>query len=121
MPPQKTFATSVIAGGVAGSVAKTALAPLERARILLQVGRDDRGFVAAMRRVARDEGARGLWAGNAASVARVFPARGIAFASNDALRPLGAGRPAEWKRARRCWSFATASLAKPPARRRGPK
>ena len=83
---KKTAAEAVLCGGLAGCASKTAMAPLERARILLQVGRDT-SFVEALRRVWRTEGLQGLWAGNGASILRVFPARGIAFAVNERLRP----------------------------------
>ena len=83
---KKTAAEAVLCGGLAGCASKTAMAPLERARILLQVGRDT-SFVEALRRVWRTEGFQGLWAGNGASILRVFPARGIAFAVNERLRP----------------------------------
>jgi len=86
MPRQKTAAEAVVCGGLAGCVSKTSMAPLERARILLQVGRDT-SFVVALKRVWRTEGVAGLWAGNVASILRVFPARGIAFAVNEKLRP----------------------------------
>jgi hypothetical protein len=83
---KKTAAEAVLCGGLAGCASKTAMAPLERARILLQVGKDT-SFVEALRRVWRTEGFQGLWAGNGASILRVFPARGIAFAVNERLRP----------------------------------
>ena len=60
---KKTAAEAVLCGGLAGCASKTAMAPLERARILLQVGKDT-SFVEALRRVWRTEGFQGLWAGN---------------------------------------------------------
>lgn len=74
---------SVVAGGVAGCTAKTLLAPLERARILLQVGGGT--MKARLQNVTAKEGIRGLWAGNLANLTRIFPMRGIAFAANDLL------------------------------------
>jgi hypothetical protein len=47
---KKTAAEAVLCGGLAGCASKTAMAPLERARILLQVGKDT-SFVEALRRV----------------------------------------------------------------------
>lgn len=71
----------ILCGGIAGCAAKTALAPLERARIMLQVrGGTMTGRLAA---VMAQEGFFGLWAGNTANLVRVFPMRGIAFAAND--------------------------------------
>ena len=70
---KKTAAEAVLCGGLAGCASKTAMAPLERARILLQVGKDT-SFVVALRRVWRTEGFQGLWAGNGASA---FPGLGV--------------------------------------------
>lgn len=75
---------SVVCGGMAGCAAKTMLAPLERARIMLQVG-SGKTLASTLRAVVREEGAFGLWAGNTANLARIFPSRGIAFATNDML------------------------------------
>ncbi|KAJ8613490.1 hypothetical protein CTAYLR_002159 [Chrysophaeum taylorii] len=84
MRADKTSAsTRVVCGGIAGCTAKTILAPLERARIMQQVSGGTMGV--SLRTVLREEGVSGLWAGNTANLARVFPLRGIAFAVNDWL------------------------------------
>ena len=68
---------------MAGCVAKTVVAPMERARLLAQTGATERGFVSTVRTIYRSEGARGLWRGNGANCLRVFPAKAILFAGND--------------------------------------
>jgi len=78
-------------GGAAGMVAKTVVAPLERAKLLAQVGAS-RGLAATLSKVVAAEGLAGLWAGNGANLLRVFPSKGIVFASNDFFRP----RLAKW-------------------------
>jgi len=83
--PKHVFVKSVVCGGLAGCVAKTVVAPLERLRILRQV--EERGtFASAASRVWRQEGFVGFWTGNSANLARIAPARGLAFATNDLLK-----------------------------------
>ena len=89
------------AGAVAGAVAKTATAPLERLKILFQVqgmkGSAElaapkyTGIAQAFRTVVREEGALALWKGNGANVLRVIPVYGLKFAFNDSLKALVAG------------------------------
>ncbi|KAJ1463320.1 mitochondrial carrier domain-containing protein [Pelagophyceae sp. CCMP2097] len=75
----------LVYGGIAGCCAKSCLAPIERVRIMQQVGSTRLGLLAALRNIRRTEGVAGLWAGNSAALIKVFPQRGIAFATNDAL------------------------------------
>ena len=64
----------LIAGGVTGAVAKTAVAPLERCKILFQTGKlHSAGVTLTLRDIFRTEGARGLFRGNGASVLRIIP------------------------------------------------
>lgn len=73
---------NVVAGGVAGMVAKTVVAPLERIKILFQVSAEQfalrRVPVVAMN-IIRTEGFTALWRGNTATMLRVFPYSGIQF------------------------------------------
>jgi hypothetical protein len=80
----------VVCGGLAGMIAKTATAPLERIKMLSQTGehglgtgKGGVGFMALYRNIIKNEGVLGLWAGNGANMLRVFPAKGIVFSSND--------------------------------------
>lgn len=79
----------VFAGALSGCVTKTAVAPLERAKILLQMQAMSlepgkyRGIWHALRSVYATEGLRGLWKGNGANVARVVPVYGLKFGLND--------------------------------------
>tara|TARA_B100000513_G_scaffold176549_1_gene93519 strand:- start:806 stop:1708 length:903 start_codon:yes stop_codon:yes gene_type:complete len=81
----------VTAGGLSGAVAKSATAPLERAKILSQAGNPG-DFIALMREVVRSEGWGGLWRGNWANVLRVIPNKGVLLMCSDiyaeALRPF---------------------------------
>jgi hypothetical protein len=103
------------AGAASGIVTKTAVAPLERVKILKQlegmVARAAAGTVSdearararafhgagvgqSVARIVREEGVRGLWKGNGANVVRVVPVYALKFAANDhiraALSPAGA-------------------------------
>lgn len=73
---------NVIAGGIAGMVAKTMVAPLERIKILYQVSAEKFALrqvpVVAMN-IIQKEGFTALWRGNTATMLRVFPYSGIQF------------------------------------------
>lgn len=83
-----------IAGGVAGVVSRTAVAPLERVKILLQVQLlSSQGapvkyttILGSLRHIVEKEGPRGLMKGNAANCVRVFPSSAIQFSSYGALK-----------------------------------
>lgn len=87
----KNFPKDMIAGALLGGVAHTVVAPVERAKLLLQtqdsnmIVRDGRyprykGLVDCIVRVARDEGVLSLWRGNGSSVMRYYPSLAINFA-----------------------------------------
>ncbi|KAF7022641.1 hypothetical protein CFC21_035325 [Triticum aestivum] len=61
------YAKELIAGGAAGAFAKTAVAPLERVKILLQTrtqGFQSLGIVQSLRKLWQYEGIRGFYKGN---------------------------------------------------------
>lgn len=75
------IARSLLAGGVAGSVAKTVIAPLDRVKILFQ-GRNPyftqyvgswTGSIRAVGYIWNTEGIRGLYKGHSATLVRIFP------------------------------------------------
>jgi solute carrier family 25 phosphate transporter 23/24/25/41 len=65
----------LMAGGLAGVASRTATAPLERVKLLAQTQRlqPNSTVMSSILRMWQSEGARGLFAGNGANVARVFP------------------------------------------------
>ena len=98
--PATLMVLQMVAGAMAGAVAKTATAPLERLKILFQVqgmrGADlaapkYTGIAQAFSTVVREEGALALWKGNGANVLRVIPVYGLKFAFNDTIKALVAG------------------------------
>ncbi len=66
----KSFVRDLIAGGVAGGIAKTAVAPIERVKLILQtqdvstqIAHDQRykGIFDALRRIPREQGVSSFW------------------------------------------------------------
>jgi hypothetical protein len=74
---------SLIAGGLAGSLAKTTVAPLERVKILFQVHNLPVSILQSMRHIVEKEGALALFNGNTAVVARIFPYSGVQYVAHD--------------------------------------
>merc|ERR1711865_789224 len=77
------------AGGFAGIIARTTVAPIDRVKILMQTqavsGSADKynGLVQSLRLVIAEDGVRGLWRSNFANVVRVAPYSATQFASYD--------------------------------------
>mmetsp|Transcript_64551 Transcript_64551/g.158893 ORF Transcript_64551/g.158893 Transcript_64551/m.158893 type:complete len:377 (+) Transcript_64551:182-1312(+) len=79
----------LVAGGIAGAVAKTVIAPLDRTKIIFQTSErifNLRNVMDTLVTIGKTEGTRGLWRGNMATVARVFPYAGIQFAAFDVYK-----------------------------------
>ncbi|KAI8546226.1 hypothetical protein RHMOL_Rhmol07G0101000 [Rhododendron molle] len=78
---------SLVAGGVAGGVSRTAVAPLERLKILLQVQNPHSvkysGTVQGLKYIWRTEGFRGLFKGNGTNCARIVPNSAVKFFSYE--------------------------------------
>lgn len=95
MPP---FLVDFLMGGVSAAVSKTAAAPIERVKLLIQnqdemlkSGRLDRkynGIVDCFRRTASEEGVMSLWRGNTANVIRYFPTQALNFAFRDKFKKM---------------------------------
>ncbi|TRM60208.1 mitochondrial carrier domain-containing protein [Schizophyllum amplum] len=103
------FATDFMMGGVSAAVSKTAAAPIERIKLLVQnqdemikQGRLDRpykGIGDAFARTYKDEGLVSLWRGNTANVIRYFPTQALNFAFKDYFKSLFGFKKSEgyWK------------------------
>ncbi|CAK8560719.1 unnamed protein product [Lathyrus sativus] len=78
---------SLVAGGVAGGVSRTAVAPLERMKILLQVQNRHNikynGTIQGLKYIWRTEGFRGLFKGNGTNCARIVPNSAVKFFSYE--------------------------------------
>jgi len=90
------FAESFLLSGVAAGVSKTAAAPIERVKLLVQnqdemikQGRLDKpykGVIDCTTRVFKTEGIYPFWRGNLANVLRYFPTQALNFAFKDTVK-----------------------------------
>ncbi|KAI6172231.1 ADP/ATP translocase [Aphelenchoides besseyi] len=93
----KKFALDLASGGTAAAVSKTAVAPIERVKLLLQVqdasttitaDKKYKGIVDVLVRVPKEQGFAALWRGNLANVIRYFPTQALNFAFKDTIKGL---------------------------------
>ncbi|KAH7059547.1 mitochondrial carrier domain-containing protein [Linnemannia elongata] len=90
------IARTMLAGGIAGITAKTAVAPLDRVKILFQASNPQfekyagtwTGVFKAARDIHKSGGVRGLFQGNSATVLRIFPYAAIKFMAYEQYRSL---------------------------------
>jgi Mitochondrial carrier protein len=77
---------NIIAGGIAGMVAKSVVAPVDRIKILYQISAMPfhlRDVPKVAYNIIQQEGIIALWKGNMATMIRVFPYSGIQFMTFD--------------------------------------
>jgi len=93
----KKFAIDLLSGGTAAAVSKTAVAPIERVKLLLQVqdasasiavDKRYKGIIDVLVRVPKEQGFLALWRGNLANVIRYFPTQALNFAFKDTYKKL---------------------------------
>lgn len=86
-----------IAGGVAGAVSRTATAPLDRLKILLQVhdGRQKMTFAEGLRRMAAEGSIKAFFKGNGTNVVKIAPETAIKLTMNDIYKRLITSDPEE--------------------------
>lgn len=91
------FAIDLLIGGVSATVSKTAVAPIERVKILLQVQYSHKdipadkrynGIIDAFVRVPKEQGFLSFWRGNLTNVIRYFPTQAFNFAFNDLYKSI---------------------------------
>jgi len=93
------FAMDFAAGGISGAVAKTATAPIERVKLIIQTqdanpmiksGQVKRytGIADCFSRVASEQGIKAFWRGNFTNVIRYFPTQAFNFAFKDSIKTL---------------------------------
>ncbi|KAL9247280.1 hypothetical protein vseg_020727 [Gypsophila vaccaria] len=83
------YVRELIAGGAAGAFAKSAVAPLERIKILFQTrpdGFQSIGVYRSLKKVLKHEGVQGLYKGNGASVLRIVPYAALHFMAYERYR-----------------------------------
>ncbi|WPH00164.1 Hypothetical protein R9X50_00298700 [Acrodontium crateriforme] len=91
---------SFIAGGVAGAVSRTVVSPLERLKILLQVQGTGRmeyqmSVGKALQKMWREEGFKGLMAGNGTNCIRIVPYSAVQFGSYNFYKKFFEASPGE--------------------------
>jgi len=93
------FLTDLVLGGVSGAIVKTAMAPIERVKILMQTQDSNpkvlsgeipkyTGIMDCFKRVNAEQGPKAFWRGNLVNCIRYAPQQGSALAFNDTIRVL---------------------------------
>jgi len=92
------FFENFMLAGVAAGISKTAAAPIERVKLLVQnqdemikQGRLDKpykGVIDCTKRVLQTEGVYPFWRGNLANVLRYFPTQALNFAFKDSIKAM---------------------------------
>jgi len=91
------FVVDFLAGGISGAISKTATAPIERVKLIIQtqdanpkiisgeVARYN-GMGDAFRRVASEQGIGAFWRGNATNIIRYYPTQAFNLAFKDSIK-----------------------------------
>merc|ERR1712168_1097414 len=92
------FAENFMLSGVAAAVSKTAAAPIERVKLLVQnqgemlkqgiLDKPYTGVVDCTTRTMKTEGIGAFWRGNMANVIRYFPTQALNFAFKDTVKAM---------------------------------
>ncbi|GAB2262967.1 hypothetical protein Droror1_Dr00003964 [Drosera rotundifolia] len=92
------FLVDFLMGGVSAAVSKTAAAPIERVKLLIQnqdemikagrLSEPYKGVGDCSGRTIKDEGVIALWRGNTANVIRYFPTQALNFAFKDYFKRI---------------------------------
>jgi len=112
------FLIDFCAGGVAGAVAKTATAPIERVKLLIQTqdanpkilsGEVPRytGILNCFTRVSAEQGFAAFWRGNTVNVIRYFPTQAFNFAFKDTIKAIFP----KYNSKTEFWKFFAANMA----------
>lgn len=94
-----SFLVDFLAGGVSGAIAKTATAPIERVKLIIQTqdanpliksGEVPRytGIGNCFTRVYQEQGLGAFWRGNFTNVIRYFPTQAFNFAFKDTIKAM---------------------------------
>uniref|UniRef100_A0A670ZG29 ADP/ATP translocase n=1 Tax=Pseudonaja textilis TaxID=8673 RepID=A0A670ZG29_PSETE len=101
MPEQAiSFAKDFLVSVVSVAISKTAVAPIERIKLLLQVQRASKqiavdqqykGIIDCVVRIPKEQGILSFWRGNLANVMRYFPTQALNFAFKDKYKQVFLG------------------------------
>uniref|UniRef100_G1DG44 ADP/ATP translocase n=1 Tax=Capra hircus TaxID=9925 RepID=G1DG44_CAPHI len=112
-----SFLKDFLAGGVAAAISKTAVAPIERVKLLLQVQhaskqisaeKQYKGIIDCVVRIPKEQGFLSFWRGNPANVIRYFPTQALNFAFKDKYKQIFLGGV---DRHKQFWRFFAGNLA----------
>ncbi|EEB10163.1 ADP,ATP carrier protein, putative [Pediculus humanus corporis] len=93
----QAFLIDFIAGGISAAISKTAVAPIERVKLILQVQAVSKqisekerykGIIDAFVRIPKEQGFASFWRGNLANVIRYFPTQALNFAFKDVYKTI---------------------------------
>jgi len=86
----RKFQQYLVAGGAAGMVARTAIAPIERVKILFQISNaaQQHSYWAVLGDILKREGVSAFWKGNSAAIVRVVPYMSITFVGFEEYRKV---------------------------------
>lgn len=94
--PFSAWLRSFTAGGLAGAIAKTSVAPLDRVKVLMQTsslhalsrisgsGTPYPSILSCLSHITKSDGPTGLFRGNGAMVARIFPYAAVQYTAFEA-------------------------------------
>ncbi|GME85504.1 unnamed protein product [[Candida] boidinii] len=95
---KSSFFVDFMMGGVSAAVSKTAAAPIERVKLLIQnqdemlkqgrLAKRYEGIGECFKRTAAEEGIVSFWRGNTANVIRYFPTQALNFAFKDKFKKM---------------------------------
>ncbi|KAK7806882.1 hypothetical protein U0070_020473 [Myodes glareolus] len=95
-----SFAKDFLAGAVAAAISKTAVAPIERVKLLLQgqhaskqitADKQYKGIIDCVVRIPKEQGVLSFWLGNLANVIRYFRTQALNFAFKDKCKQIFLG------------------------------
>ncbi|KAB2072963.1 hypothetical protein ES319_A07G052600v1 [Gossypium barbadense] len=79
---------SLIAGGIAGAVSRTATAPFDRLKVVLQVQTTRTSILPAVTKILKEEGLLGFFRGNGLNIVKVTPESAIKFYTFEMLKDV---------------------------------
>uniref|UniRef100_UPI00398F539A ADP/ATP translocase 1 n=1 Tax=Pristiophorus japonicus TaxID=55135 RepID=UPI00398F539A len=112
-----SFLKDFLAGGIAAAISKTAVAPIERVKLLLQVQHASKqitvdmqykGIIDCVVRIPKEQGFLSFWRGNLANVIRYFPTQALNFAFKDKYKQIFLGGVDQKKQ---FWRYFAGNLA----------
>mmetsp|Transcript_33128 Transcript_33128/g.77567 ORF Transcript_33128/g.77567 Transcript_33128/m.77567 type:complete len:423 (+) Transcript_33128:62-1330(+) len=90
-----SFFKTFMKGGISATISKTAVAPIERIKLLLQVQATSTqitepytGILDCFVRVYKEQGITAFWRGNTANIIRYFPTQALNFAFKDKYKEI---------------------------------